>query len=71
MMYDIYEDSICSKNEGQIEDRGDIALGIDTLPLMFAILMDSLTDEINQESTWTAMFVYDTVICSESKKQVS
>ena len=31
---------------------------------------DKLTDEVRQESPWTAMFADDTVICSESREQV-
>lgn len=35
-------------------------------PVLFAMEMDRLTDEIRQEFPWTMMFAYDTVISSES-----
>jgi len=39
-------------------------------PFLFAMLMDRLTDEIRQESSWTLMFADNTVICSWSREQV-
>ncbi|KAG2458644.1 RTBS polymerase, partial [Polypterus senegalus] len=37
---------------------------------LFAMVMDSLTDKIRQESSWTMMFADDIVICSDSREQV-
>ncbi|KAK3536410.1 hypothetical protein QTP86_008878 [Hemibagrus guttatus] len=35
-----------------------------------AVVMDQLSEEVRQESTWTMMFADDIVICSESREQV-
>ena len=37
---------------------------------LFAVVMDRLTDEARQESSWIAMFSDDIVICRESREQV-
>ncbi|KAK3557295.1 hypothetical protein QTP70_026684, partial [Hemibagrus guttatus] len=39
-------------------------------PILFAIVMDHLSEEVRQESPWTMMFADDIVICSESREQV-
>ncbi|WP_139267332.1 reverse transcriptase domain-containing protein, partial [Escherichia coli] len=39
-------------------------------PVLFAVVIDRLTDEVRQESPWTMMFADDIVICSESREQV-
>ena len=39
-------------------------------PFVFAMVMDRLTDEVRQESSWNMKFVGDIVICSESKEQL-
>lgn len=39
-------------------------------PFLLAIVRDRLTDEVRQESLWTAEFADDIVICSKSKGQV-
>ncbi|KAK3551898.1 hypothetical protein QTP70_031558 [Hemibagrus guttatus] len=39
-------------------------------PFLFAMVMDQLSEEVRQESTWTMMFADDIVICSESREQV-
>ncbi|KAK3532680.1 hypothetical protein QTP86_027805 [Hemibagrus guttatus] len=39
-------------------------------PFLFAIVMDQLSEEVRQESSWTMMFADDLVICSESREQV-
>ena len=36
-------------------------------PFLFAMVMDTLTDEVRQESLW--MFADDIVICSESREK--
>ncbi|KAK3521396.1 hypothetical protein QTP70_004128 [Hemibagrus guttatus] len=35
-----------------------------------AVVMDQLSEEVRQESSWTMMFADDIVICSESREQV-
>lgn len=42
----------------------------DLNPLLFAMVMDMLINEITQESPWTMMLTDDTVICSERREQV-
>ncbi|KAK3511415.1 hypothetical protein QTP70_007327 [Hemibagrus guttatus] len=39
-------------------------------PVLFAMVMDQLSEEVRQESPWTMMFADDIVICSESREQV-
>ncbi|KAK3506448.1 hypothetical protein QTP70_000579, partial [Hemibagrus guttatus] len=39
-------------------------------PFLFAIVMDQLSEEVRQESSWTMMFADDIVIFSESREQV-
>ncbi|KAK3532587.1 hypothetical protein QTP86_025351 [Hemibagrus guttatus] len=39
-------------------------------PVLFAIVMDQLSEEVRQESPWTMMFADDIVICSESREQM-
>ncbi|KAK3566561.1 hypothetical protein QTP86_000973, partial [Hemibagrus guttatus] len=39
-------------------------------PFLFDIVMDQLSEEVRQESSWTMMFADDIVICSESREQV-
>ncbi|KAK3521317.1 hypothetical protein QTP70_003179 [Hemibagrus guttatus] len=39
-------------------------------PFLFAIVMDQLSEEVRQESSWIMMFADDIVICSESREQV-
>ncbi|KAK3550946.1 hypothetical protein QTP70_010631 [Hemibagrus guttatus] len=39
-------------------------------PILFAIVMDQLSEEVRQESPWTMMFEDGIVICSESREQV-
>ncbi|KAK3558270.1 hypothetical protein QTP86_013939, partial [Hemibagrus guttatus] len=39
-------------------------------PFLFAIVMDQLSEEVRQESSWTMMFADDIVICSETREQV-
>ncbi|KAK3551170.1 hypothetical protein QTP70_013885 [Hemibagrus guttatus] len=39
-------------------------------PFLFAMVMDQLSEEVRQKSSWTMMFADDIVICSESREQV-
>ena len=36
-------------------------------PFLFAIIMDTLTDDIRKEAPWSMMFADDVVLCSEEK----
>lgn len=37
-------------------------------PLLFAVEVDTLKDEVRLESSWIMVFVDDVVICSENSK---
>lgn len=37
---------------------------------LFVMVMDSVADEVRKENQWTMMFADDTVICSETFRQV-
>ena len=39
-------------------------------PFLFAVIMDSLTDEVKREPPWTMLFDDDIVICEETRKEV-
>ena len=39
-------------------------------PLLFAVIMDRLTDEVRREPPWTMLFADDIVICEETRKEV-
>lgn len=39
-------------------------------PLLLAIVMGRMTDEIRHESPWTMIFVDDTIICSERRRHM-
>lgn len=41
-----------------------------SLLLLFAVVMDRLTDEVRQESLWTMTFINSIVIRRESREQV-
>lgn len=40
-------------------------------PILFAVVMDRLTDEVMQDSSWTMKFTNDPEICSESQRERS
>ena len=39
-------------------------------PLLFAIVIDRLTDEVREPAPWTMIYADDIVICSESRENV-
>lgn len=49
---------------------GGITTGVCSEPLMFAMVIDRLTERATRESLWTTMFADDTVICSELRERV-
>lgn len=62
---------MCGRSDRWVHGRGGITSGISSEPLLLlAIVTDRLTDEVGQESLWTAVFADDIVICSKSKGQV-
>ena len=57
-------DEVCCKSEG-----GGRASRIGSGPLLFAVVLDRLTGEDRQESSWLMMFADDIVFCSENREQ--
>ena len=39
-------------------------------PLLFAVIMDRLTDEVRREPPWAMLFADDIVICEETREEV-
>lgn len=39
-------------------------------PVLFAVVMERLTDEVGKEFLGTMVFAHDTLICSDSREQV-
>ncbi|KAK3540238.1 hypothetical protein QTP70_028441 [Hemibagrus guttatus] len=75
VVQDMYERSrtVVRCAVGQTEDfKVEVGLhqGSALSPFLFAIVMDQLSEEVRQESSWTMMFADDIVICSESREQV-
>ncbi|KAK3530169.1 hypothetical protein QTP86_017736, partial [Hemibagrus guttatus] len=54
------------KNKGDVQSCSNYR----GIKLMSHIVMDQLSEEVRQESSWTMMFADDIVICSESREQV-
>lgn len=52
---------------GGVTDEFKVGVGLHQgsalSPFLFAVVMDRLTDEIRQESTWIMMFAGDVVTC--------
>ncbi|KAK3541603.1 hypothetical protein QTP86_033082, partial [Hemibagrus guttatus] len=75
VVQDMYERSrtVVSCAVGQTEEfKVEVGLhqGSALSPLLFAMVMDQLSEEVRQESPWTMMFADDIVNCSESREQV-
>ncbi|KAK3524328.1 hypothetical protein QTP70_028059, partial [Hemibagrus guttatus] len=75
VVQDMYERSrtVVRCAVGQTEEfKVEVGLhqGSTLSPFLFAIVMDQLSEEVRQESSWTMMFADDIVICSESREQV-
>ena len=39
-------------------------------PLLFAIVMDSLTEGVRREAPWAMMFADDVALCTETKEEM-
>ena len=39
-------------------------------PFLFAVIMDSITDEVRREPPWTMLFADDIVICKDTREEV-
>ena len=44
--------------------------GLALSPLLFAVIMDRLTDEVRREPPWTMLFAVYIVICEETREEV-
>ncbi|KAI5619923.1 hypothetical protein C0J50_20517 [Silurus asotus] len=67
VVQDMYEDR---RNTDWFKVEVGLHQGSAMRPFLFAVVMDRFKDEVRQESPWTMMFVYDIVICGESREQV-
>ena len=43
--------------------------GLALSPLLFAVIMNRLTNEVRREPPWTMLFVDDIVICVETREK--
>ena len=48
----------------------ELHLGSALSPLLFAVIMDRLTDEVGREPPWTMLFADDIDICEDTRKEV-
>ena len=69
-MYDDNSGEVCGKSDGWVRGKGGVASRIGFEPLLFAMVMDMMTDEIREEGKYTMIFADDIVTCSECKEQV-
>ena len=69
-MYDDNSGEVCGKSDGWVRGKGGVASRIGFEPLLFAMVMDMMTDEIREECPCTMIFADDIVTCSECKEQV-
>lgn len=57
-----------------VTDGSEVAVGLHQglaqSPFLSTVMMESLTDEVRQESMWTVMFTDDLMVCSESREHV-
>ena len=61
---------MCGRSGGGVRGESGLQQGSALSPCLFAMVMDSMADEIREEAPWTMMFADGIVICSESKEQV-
>ena len=69
-IYDDNSGEVCCKSDGWVRGKGGVASRIGFEPLLFAMVMDMMTDDNREEAPWTMMFADDIVTCSECKEQV-
>ncbi|KAI5095993.1 sushi, von Willebrand factor type A, EGF and pentraxin domain-containing protein 1 isoform X4 [Silurus meridionalis] len=75
LVQDMYEDSVIAvKCAVGMTDWIKVEVGLHQgsalRPFLFAVVMDTLTDEVRQGSSWTIMVADNIVICGESREQV-
>ena len=68
MMYESCGEVSC-RCDRRVQGGGGSASRTSSEPLLVALVMDRLTDDVRQESPWTMMFADDIVIFSESREQ--
>jgi len=52
------------------EDRCRTPFGISTQPLSFILVLDVITEEIEEEAPWAMLFADDLVLCDESSDRI-
>ena len=70
VVQDMYENNITTVRYAVGMTEVGLHQGLDLSPFLFVMVMDRLTGEVRQESSWNMMLTDDIVICSESKEQV-
>ena len=75
MVQDMYKDSVTAVRcaTGMTEAfkvKVGLHQGSALSPLLFAIVIDRLTDEVREPAPWTMIYADDIVICSESRENV-
>ena len=57
----------CAVGVTEVQGGGGTASESALSQFLFAMVMDSLADEVGQKSPWTLMFADDSEICSETE----
>lgn len=71
---DMYEGSVTAvRSVVGVTDAFEVEAGLHPgstrSPFRFAVVMDTLTDEIRQQCLWAIIFADNTVICGDSREQ--
>ena len=62
---------MCNRNYRKFQVKVGLHQGSALSPFLFAVIMDSLTDEVRREPPpWTILFADDIVICEETREEV-
>lgn len=55
---------------GEVCCKSEVGLHQGSAPFLFGLVVDKLTDDVRQESSWTIFYADDVAICSGSREQV-
>ena len=61
---------VCVGNNRSIQGGSGTCQGSALSPFLFAIVMDTVTDNIRKEAPWSMMFADDVVLCCEEKSEL-